>query len=89
MLVLDSYKSHILIAFKAYYKEKNIVTLYLPTHLSYITQPLNVRCFSVLKQLYSQKIEDFIKTSITHITKLEFFYTFKAAYNKTMILKNI
>ena len=89
MLVLDGHKSHISIAFKAYCKEKNIVTLYLPAHSSHITQPLNIRYFSILKQLYSQEIEDFIKASITHITKLKFFHTFKAAHNKTMILRNI
>ena len=89
MLVLDGYKSHVSITFKEYCKEKNIITLCLPAHSSHITQPLNVRCFSVLKQLYSQEIKDFIKASITHITKLEFFYAFKAAYDKAMIPKNV
>ena len=89
MLVLDGHKNYISIAFKAYCKQKNIITLCLPTHSSHITQPLNVRYFSILKQLYSREIEDFIKASITYITKLEFFHTFKAAYNKTMIPKNV
>ena len=35
------------------------------------------------------KIEDFIKAAITHITKLEFFYIFKVAYDKIMISENI
>jgi len=37
MLVLDGYESYISIAFEAYYKQKNIVTLYLPTHSLHIT----------------------------------------------------
>ena len=89
MLVLDGYESHISIAFEAYCKEKNIVTLCLPAHSLHITQPLDVGCFSVLKRLYGREIEDFIKASITHITKLEFFHAFKAAHDKTMIPKNI
>ena len=89
MLVLDGYESHISIAFKAYYKKKNIVTLCLPVYSLHITQPLNVGYFSILKRLYSQEIEDFIKASIIHITKLKFFHAFKAAYDKTMILRNI
>ena len=52
MLVLDGHESHISIAFEAYCKEKNIVTLCLPAHSSHITQPLDVGCFSVLKRLY-------------------------------------
>jgi len=31
--------------------------------------------------MYSWEIEDFIKASIMYITKLEFFYVFKAIYN--------
>jgi len=37
MLVLDGYKSYVLIAFKEYCKEKNIVTLYLPVYSLHIT----------------------------------------------------
>jgi len=39
--------------------------------------------------MYSQEIEDFIKASITYITKLKFFHTFKAAYNQTMTPNNV
>jgi len=37
MLVLDGYESYILIAFEAYCKEKNIVTLCLSIYLLHIT----------------------------------------------------
>ena len=52
LLVLDSYKSYSLINFYQLYKEKNIITLYIPLHLLYLLQLLNVRCFTPLKKAY-------------------------------------
>ena len=53
MLVLNRHKSHELVKFHKYYKAYNIITLRLPPYSSYLTQPLDIRCFSVLKQAYS------------------------------------
>ena len=39
--------------------------------------------------MYRREIEDFIKAAVTYITKLEFFYAFKAAYDKTITPKNV
>jgi len=39
--------------------------------------------------MYSREIEDFIKASVTHITKLEFFYVFKATHNQTITPNNV
>ena len=39
--------------------------------------------------MYSREIKDFIKASVTYITKLKFFYAFKAAYNQTITPNNI
>ncbi len=61
MLVLDSYKSHVNAKFKGYYKENNIITIYLPAYSSHLIQPLNISCYSVLKKIYSAKIKHFIK----------------------------
>ena len=54
MLVLDGYESHESAAFQDYYKSYNIITISLPPYSSHITQPLDVGCFSVLKQAYSR-----------------------------------
>jgi hypothetical protein len=89
MLVLDGHESHISIQFDEYCKAHNIVAVCLPPHSSHLTQPLDVACFGVLKRNLSLELDVFIKTHITHITKIEFFIAFQAAYNKTMILKNI
>ena len=89
MLVLDGHESHVSAQFEAFCKEKNIITLCLPSHSSHLTQPLDVGCFSVLKRMYGKELEDFIKAHINHITKPEFFIAFKAAHLATMTSKNI
>jgi hypothetical protein len=88
MLVLDGHKSHKSIVFQDYYKSHNIITLGLPAYSSYITQPLDVGCFSVLKRKYSHQIEDFIKAHINHITKVKFFIAFKVAYQQLITVQN-
>jgi hypothetical protein len=80
MLVLDGHESHESVEFQDYYKAYNIITLGLPAYSSYLTQPLNIRCFSVLKRIYGREIKGFIKAYIHYITKVEFLIAFKAAY---------
>jgi len=89
MIVLDGHESYLSAQFEDFCKEKNIITLCLPVHSSYLTQPLDVGCFSVLKRLYGKELEDFIRAYINHITKTEFLLAFRAAYFKTMIPENI
>ncbi len=61
----------------------------MPTHSSHILQPLNVGCFSPLKQVYGREIEDIIRAQITHISKDDFFPAFHAAFNTAMTESNI
>ena len=88
MLVLDGHESHESAEFQEYCKAHNIITLGLPPHSSHLTQPLDVGCFSVLKRAYGRQIEMFIKTHINHITKVEFFLAFTAAYKESMTTEN-
>ncbi len=88
MLVLDGHKSHESAEFQEYCKAHNIITLCLPPHSSYLTQPLDVGCFSVLKRAYGRQIETFIKAHINHITKVEFFLAFTAAYKESITAQN-
>jgi hypothetical protein len=76
MLVLDGQESYVSAEFEDYCKENKIITLCLPPHSSYLTQPLDVGLYSVLKTKYGAEIEHFIKALITHITKPEFFLAF-------------
>jgi hypothetical protein len=89
MLVLDGHESHYSAEFNAFCKERNIITVCLPPHSSHLTQPLDVGCFSPLKRAYGRQIESFIKSHVNHITKVEFFLAFKAAYDETFTEKNI
>jgi hypothetical protein len=88
MLVLDRHKNHESAEFQEYYKAYNIITLGLPPYSSHLTQPLDIRCFSILKQAYSRQIETFIKTYINHITKVEFFLVFIVVYKESITAEN-
>jgi hypothetical protein len=89
MIVLDGHESHLSAEFQKFCKDHAIITLCLPPHSSHLTQPLDVGCFSVLKRMYGKELEDFIRASIDHITKVEFLIAFKAAHNNTMTGSNI
>ena len=53
LLILDGHRSYHLDAFKQYYKDSSILTLYMPLHSLHILQPLDVACFRPLKKAYS------------------------------------
>jgi len=61
----------------------------MPSHASHLLQPLDVGCFSSLKTAYGAQVSDLMSCRINHITKLEFLPAFKAAFEKTIIKKNI
>ena len=61
LLVLDGHKRHHSAEFEVYCKEHKIVTLCMPAHSSHILQPLNVGCFSPLKQAYGRQIEEMMR----------------------------
>ena len=65
MLVLDRHKSYESAVFQEYYKANNIITLCLPAYSSYLTQPLDVRCFGVLKRMYGRQIETLSRPLLT------------------------
>ena len=89
MLVLDGHESHESVAFQSYCEENDIICLRLPPHSSHLTQPLDVGCFGNLKRSYGTQIEGFIKAHINHISKVEFFIAFKAAYQESITIQNM
>ena len=89
LLILNGYKSYHSKEFEEYYKEYNIITLYIPTHLSHLLQPLNIGCFGLLKKAYSRQIEDIIQSYISHITKDDFFPAFYTIFNTAITESNI
>ena len=88
MLVLDRHKSYKSAEFQEYYKAHNIITLGLPPYSSYLTQPLDIGYFSVLKRAYGRQIKTFIKAYINYITKVEFFLAFIVVYKELIIAQN-
>ena len=89
MLMLDRHESHQSVDFEIYCKNNNIISLCLPAHSSHLTQSLNIRFFNALKRAYRQEINIFIRAHINHITKIEFFLAFHAAYNQSMTKENL
>lgn len=89
LLILDGHESHQSIEFERYCEEKKIIRLCMPPHSSHLLQPLDVGCFSVLKQAYGREIERLIRCSMTHVSKTEFFPAFQAAHEATMTERNI
>jgi hypothetical protein len=89
LLILDGHKSHHSDEFETYCEEHNIITLCMPAHSSHLLQPLNVGCFGPLKKVYGHQIEEFMRTYVNHITKVEFLCAFREAYFTSMTEKNI
>jgi hypothetical protein len=89
LLILDGHESHHSADFERYCEENKIITLCMPAHASHLLQPLDVGCFSVLKKAYGRQIEYLIRCSITHISKIEFFSAFYAAFKATFTESNI
>jgi hypothetical protein len=61
----------------------------MPPYSSHLLQPLDVGCFSPLKQAYSDKISSLAQYSTKQIKKEAFLLAFKAAFKKAIIKKNI
>jgi hypothetical protein len=89
MLILDGHESHVSAEFNQYCKDNNIISVSMPPHSSHLLQPLDVALYSPLKRAYGDQINLFIRASINHITKSEFFLAFMAAHNKTFTEDNI
>ena len=89
LLILDGHESHHSTDFEVYCKENNIVTLCMPAHSSHRLQPLDVGCFGPLKAAYSRQIEKLMKLHFTHISKVEFFHAFHAAFLASITKANI
>jgi hypothetical protein len=78
--VLNGHESHQSIEFDSYYKEKDIIPLYMPPHSSHMLQPLDIGCFRPLKKAYGREIEEKMRAGTTHISKEDFFPAFFSAF---------
>jgi hypothetical protein len=89
LLILNGYKSHKSLAIQDLCKRSKIITLYIPAHLSYILQLLNVGCFTPLKQAYSKEIRVLVLNYISQINKKAFIATLREVFKKAFLKANI
>ena len=89
LLILNGYKSYKSLAIQDLCKRSKIITLYIPAHLSYILQLLNVGCFTPLKQAYSKEIRVLVLNYISQINKKAFIATFAKVFKKAFLKANI
>ena len=61
----------------------------MPVYLSYILQPIDMGCFSPLKQVYGTQIEGQMRLGINHIIKEDFLLVYYIAYTQAITKKNI
>jgi hypothetical protein len=61
----------------------------MPAHLLYLLLPLNVGCFAVLKRLYGQRIEEYMRNGVNHIDKQDFLNAYYFARIETMNTRHI
>ena len=56
LLILDGHGSHVTAEFDQYCQQNHIIVLCMPPYSSYLLQPLDVSCFSVLKKSYGSVV---------------------------------
>jgi len=89
LLILDGHGSHATPEFDRYCTEHKIITLCMPSHSSHILQPLDVGCFSPLKNAYSQLVQKLARNGIFHIDKSDFLDMYYQARTAIFNEKNI
>ena len=89
LLVLDGHNSHISAEFDQFCLDHQIVVLCMPAHSSHLLQPLDVGCFSVLKQLYGRLIQQIISHGVNHIDKRKFLPLYRQARQTALHQNNI
>src|SRR5450432_3794881 len=89
LLILDGHGSHVTPEFDLFAKEHSIITLCMPSHSSHLLQPLDVGCFTVLKRLYGQQVQNLMRNGVSHIDKPDFLEAYYNARKETMSQSNI
>ena len=89
LLVLDGHNSHVSPKFNRFCLDHQIVVLCMPAHSSHLLQPLDIGCFSVLKQSYGRLVEQLIGHGVNHINKREFLPLYRQARQAALHQNNI
>lgn len=89
LLILDGHGSHVTAEFDQYCSQNSIIVLCMPPHSSHLLQPLDVSCFSVLKQSYGTAVQEQMRAGINHVDKDDFLDLYLQARAKTYTLSTI
>ena len=89
LLVLDGHNSHINAEFDRFCLDHKIIPICMPAHSSHILQPLDVGCFSALKQAYGHGVEQLMGRGVNHIDKHEFLPLYRQARQTALHQNNI
>lgn len=89
LLILDGHGSHATAEFDRFCMEKKIIPLYMPPHSSHLLQPLDVSCFSPLKRLYGQRVQEQIQKGIYSVGKEDFIHIYPAVHQQSLSSLNI
>ena len=89
LLLLDGHKSHFTPEFDQFCKDNSIICLCYPPHSTDRLQPLDVGCFSPLKNVYGRLIQEKAELGIYYIDKPDFLVLYQQARATTLISKNI
>ncbi|OCL00403.1 CENP-B protein, partial [Cenococcum geophilum 1.58] len=89
LLILDGYKSYVLIQFTKYCEAYKIIPLYLPPYSTHLLQPLDVGIFSPLSKAYRKRLHNFAFYRAVNITKPKFLKYYQAAQCEAILLTNI
>ena len=89
LLILDGHGSHATPEFDTFCTENKIITECMPAHTSHILQPLDVACFSPLKNAYGHLVQDLARYAIFHVDKADFLTMYMQARGTTFSEQNI
>jgi hypothetical protein len=89
LLFLDGHGSHFTPQFIDFCEKNSIVWLCCPPHSTHILQPLDVGCFSPLKNAYGRLVQDRAQLGINHIDKPDFLMLYQQARIAALSEKNI
>ena len=89
LLILDGHGSHINPEFDQFCLHHKIIIICMPAHLLHLLQPLDVGCFSTLKQAYGRSVEQMMSRGVNHIDKCEFLPLYRQARQTALHQNNI
>jgi len=89
LLFLDGHGSHFTPRFIDFCEKNSIVWLCFPPHSTHILQPLDVGCFSPVKNAYGRLVQERVQLGIHHIDKPDFLVLYQQARTAALHEKNI